>query len=179
VLLCLLSDSLPWVAHLPFATFIERALKNAGMFTVLCDLDRCCVHDRRFAKMILNVSPLAAHLNESLTSLRFATKVRMNHAMQTWFAPHSTPVCRSTTPPLARPRSKSAAQADTTTAISRDITYVVELLAISPRAGGAFICNRGIRRPQAQVREGTCSWSDSIILREYKNTACVVQGLTR
>jgi len=26
-------------------------------------------------KMVLNLSPLAAHLNESLTSLRFATKV--------------------------------------------------------------------------------------------------------
>jgi kinesin family protein C1 len=26
--------------------------------------------------MVLNLSPLAAHLNESLTSLRFATKVR-------------------------------------------------------------------------------------------------------
>ena len=68
------------VAHLPFATFIERALKNAGTFT-LDTSPRCCVvHDRCFAKMILNLSPLAAHLNESLTSLRFATKVRVNHA---------------------------------------------------------------------------------------------------
>lgn len=72
-----LSDS---VAHLPFATFIERALKNAGAFDLAIGVRCFVVHDRCFAKMILNLSPLAAHLNESLTSLRFATKVRMNHA---------------------------------------------------------------------------------------------------
>jgi len=123
----LLSDASPWAAHLPSATFIERALKNTGTFIVSCDLGfgaRCCVvHHRCFVKMILNLSPLAAHLNESLTSLRFATKVRVNHAMQTGFAPYSTPVCRSTTPPLVRPKNRSAAPADTITAIAWDVKY--------------------------------------------------------
>ena len=42
----------------------------------VCDwyMERKCTLTR-LCKMVLNLSPLAVHLNESLTSLRFATKV--------------------------------------------------------------------------------------------------------
>jgi kinesin family protein C1 len=57
-------------AHVLIATFAERKLKNLGVFNALP-----AIPIAEPLQMILNLSPMAAHLNESLTSLRFATKV--------------------------------------------------------------------------------------------------------
>ena len=67
-----------WVvaAYLFVAKFVEWKFEDTGEFAfVLLGLGlggkKC--YDICFAKMILNLSPLAGHLNEWLTSLRFAT----------------------------------------------------------------------------------------------------------
>ena len=59
--------------------------------------------------MVLNLSPLAAHMNESLCSLRFATKVRAQAPPR---RDTLTGICRSITRRSARPGSRSLARAD-------------------------------------------------------------------
>ena len=56
--------------------------------------------------MVLNLSPLAAHLNESLTSLRFATKVRMIFTIISLVIHSSLSLLRSITQQSERQRNK-------------------------------------------------------------------------
>lgn len=62
-------------AYIPAAILFEWELQNSGKLLSLLTINRrshvLC------PQMILNLSPLAAHLSESLTSLRFATKVTL------------------------------------------------------------------------------------------------------
>jgi hypothetical protein len=55
------------------AKLVERQLENFGGFIQTHSFSMHVTQTSE--QMVLNLSPLAAHLQESLTSLRFATKV--------------------------------------------------------------------------------------------------------
>jgi kinesin family protein C1 len=57
----------------PAAKFVKREFEDARTFSAPFALLRAT----HYLQMFLNLSPLAVHLNESLTSLRFATKVSL------------------------------------------------------------------------------------------------------
>ena len=59
-------------ADVSVAKLVEWEFQDIGEWNRL--VGGCTAADVNTAQMFLNLSPLAAHLNESLCSLRFATK---------------------------------------------------------------------------------------------------------
>jgi hypothetical protein len=63
-------------AYLFIVKFVEREFEDTGEFAFYkTGQEKSMLRCSFLSQIVLNVSPLAAHLNESLTSLRFATKV--------------------------------------------------------------------------------------------------------
>jgi hypothetical protein len=67
----------------PTAKLVKRELQDTGQYQA-CFVENCAGFTDIFEQMFLNLSPLAAHLNESLCSLRFATKASTINKVPEW-----------------------------------------------------------------------------------------------
>jgi hypothetical protein len=65
-----------FAAYLFIAKFVEWEFEDTGEFAFYkTGQEKSMLRCSFLSQMVLSLSPLAAHLNESLTSLRFATNV--------------------------------------------------------------------------------------------------------